>query len=42
MYAFDAKVENEVSVVEGEICDVMFDVMREHGWFEVIKANEQV
>lgn len=40
-YSFDAQEETEVSVVEGEVCDVTFDVNRDKGWFEVVKANDQ-
>ena len=39
--SFDAQEETEVSVVEGEVCDVTFDVNRDKGWFEVVKSNDQ-
>jgi hypothetical protein len=41
LYDFTAKDANEVSVKVGEICDVAFDVMRDQGWLEVVKEDDQ-
>jgi hypothetical protein len=39
LHAFEAQDKNEVSVQPGDVCDVTFDVMREHGWFEVVTSR---